>query len=60
VLRAEGVEPSRRALPVPLPGIGGRVGLLGRFGIGAPGSAEVTSGLIELCQAAMAALMDRG
>ena len=36
VLRTEGVEPSRRALPVPLPSTGGRVGLLGRFGIGAP------------------------
>ena len=36
VLRTEGVERSRRALPVALPSTGGRVGLLGRFGIGAP------------------------
>src|SRR4029077_3112558 len=36
VLRTEGVERPRRALPVALPSTGGRVGLLGRFGIGGP------------------------
>jgi hypothetical protein len=36
VLRAEGLAPSRRGLPVALPSTGGRVGLLGQFGIGAP------------------------
>ena len=37
VLRAEGLEPgARMGVPLPLPSTGGRVGLLGQFGIGAP------------------------
>ena len=36
VLRTEGVEPSRRGLPVALPSTGGRVGLLGRLASGRP------------------------
>ena len=37
-LRAEGITPPRSPLPLPvaLPSTGGRVGLLGQFGIGAP------------------------
>jgi uridine phosphorylase len=37
VLRAEGLEAgARMGVPLPLPSTGGRVGLLGQFGIGAP------------------------
>ncbi len=49
VLRAEGLESSRRRdLPVPLPSTGGQVGLLGRFGIGAPGATAVLEQLAAL------------
>jgi len=48
VLRTEGVERPRRALPVPLPSTGGRVGLLGRFGIGAPAAATAVEELAAL------------
>ena len=42
VLRAEGLEPPRRLdLPLPLPSTGGKVGLLGQFGIGAPAATAV-------------------
>jgi uridine phosphorylase len=49
VLRAEGLTPgSRRGLPVPLPSTGGRVGLLGQFGIGAPAATTVLEHLAAL------------
>ena len=57
VLRTEGVEPSRRALPVPLPSTGGRVGLLGRFGIGAPAA---TAALEELAALGTSAVVSVG
>jgi hypothetical protein len=42
VLRAEGLKPPRRLdLPLPLPSTGGKVGLLGQFGIGAPAATAV-------------------
>jgi uridine phosphorylase len=53
VLRAEGLAgKTPRGLPVALPSTGGRVGLLGKFGIGAPAAA------VELEQ--LAALAVRG
>ena len=57
VLRTEGVERSRRALPVALPSTGGRVGLLGRFGIGAPAA---TAALEELAALGTSAVVSVG
>ena len=57
VLRTEGVEPSRRGLPVALPSTGGRVGLLGRFGIGAPAA---TAALEELAALGTSAVISVG
>jgi len=57
VLRTEGVERPRRALPVPLPSTGGRVGLLGRFGIGAPAA---TAALEELAALGTSAVISVG
>jgi uridine phosphorylase len=57
VLRAEGIEPSRRGLPVALPSTGGRVGLLGQFGIGAPAA---TGALEELAALGTAAVVSVG
>ena len=57
VLRTEGVEPSRRGLPVSLPSTGGRVGLLGRFGIGAPAA---TAALEELAALGTSAVISVG
>ena len=49
VLRAEGLTPARRGgLPVALPSTGGRVGLLGQFGIGAPAASTVLEHLAAL------------
>ncbi len=42
VLRTEGLKPPRRRdLPLPLPSTGGKVGLVGQFGIGAPAATAV-------------------
>lgn len=57
VLRAEGIEPSRRGLPVALPSTGGRVGLLGQFGIGAPAA---TAALEELAALGTTAVVSVG
>lgn len=57
VLRAEGIGPSRRGLPVALPSTGGRVGLLGQFGIGAPAA---TGALEELAALGTAAVVSVG
>jgi uridine phosphorylase len=57
VLRAEGLEPSRRGLPVALPSTGGRVGLLGQFGIGAPAA---TGALEELAALGTTAVVSVG
>ena len=57
VLRAEGIEPSRRGLPVALPSSGGRVGLLGQFGIGAPAA---TGALEELAALGTTAVVSVG
>jgi len=46
-----GQAPRRRGLPLTLPGTGGRVGLIGQFGIGAPG-------LVQLYQAALTAMTE--
>jgi uridine phosphorylase len=57
VLRAEGTGPSRRGLPVALPSTGGRVGLLGQFGIGAPAA---TAALEELAALGTSAVVSVG
>jgi uridine phosphorylase len=57
VLRAEGLAPSRRGLPVALPSTGGRVGLLGQFGIGAPAA---TGALEELAALGTTAVVSVG
>jgi len=57
VLRAEGLTPSRRGLPVALPSTGGRVGLLGQFGIGAPAA---TGALEELAALGTTAVVSVG
>jgi uridine phosphorylase len=61
VLRAEGLKPSRRLdLPLPLPSTGGRVGLVGRFGTGAPGATSVLEELAALGTSAMMAIGTAG
>jgi uridine phosphorylase len=61
VLRAEGLEhPRHRDLPVPLPSTGGRVGLLGRFGIGAPGATAVLEQLAALGTSAVVSVGTAG
>jgi len=60
VLRTEGVERPRRALPVPLPSTGGRVGLLGRFGIGAPAATTTVEELAALGTSAMVSVGTAG
>jgi uridine phosphorylase len=54
VLRAERLTPPRRRdFPVALPSTGGRVGLIGRFGIGAPAATAVLEQLAALGTTAM-------
>ena len=60
ILRTEGVERSRRALPVPLPSTGGRVGLLGRFGIGAPAATAAVEELAALGTSAVVSVGTAG
>jgi hypothetical protein len=60
VLRAEGAGPSRRALPVALPSTGGRVGLLGRFGIGAPAATAAVEELAALGTSAVVSVGTAG
>lgn len=61
VLRAEGLKPPRRRdLPLPLPSTGGRVGLVGRFGIGAPGATSVLEELAALGTSAMVSIGTAG
>ena len=60
VLRTEGVEPSRRGLPVSLPSTGGRVGLLGRFGIGAPAASTTLEELAALGTSAVVSVGTAG
>jgi uridine phosphorylase len=57
VLRSEGLQSSRRGLPVALPSTGGRVGLLGQFGIGAPAA---TGALEELAALGTTAVVSVG
>jgi uridine phosphorylase len=60
VLRTEGVERPRRALPVPLPSTGGRVGMLGRFGIGAPAATTAVEELAALGTSAVVSVGTAG
>jgi uridine phosphorylase len=60
VLRTEGIEPPRRALPVALPSTGGRVGLLGRFGIGAPAASTTLEELAALGTSAVVSVGTAG
>ncbi len=63
VLRAEGLEPPRRRdlpLPLPLPSTGGKVGLLGQFGIGAPAAAAVLEQLAALGTSAVVSVGTAG
>jgi uridine phosphorylase len=60
VLRAEGLEPAQRALPVALPSTGGRVGLLGQFGIGAPAAAAAVEELAALGTSAVVSVGTAG
>jgi uridine phosphorylase len=60
VLRTEGVERPRRALPVALPSTGGRVGLLGRFGIGAPAATTAVEELAALGTSAVVSVGTAG
>jgi uridine phosphorylase len=61
VLRAEGLKlPRRRDLPLPLPSTGGRVGLVGRFGIGAPGATSVLEEVAALGTSAMVSIGTAG
>ncbi len=60
VLRTEGIERPRRALPVALPSTGGRVGLLGQFGIGAPAAAAALEELAALGSSAVVSVGTAG
>jgi uridine phosphorylase len=60
VLRTEGIERSRRGLPVALPSTGGRVGLLGGFGIGAPAAATTLEELAALGTSAVVSVGTAG
>src|SRR5207245_3927791 len=60
VLRTEGIESPRRALPVALPSTGGRVGLLGRFGIGAPAASTTLEELAALGTSAVVSVGTAG
>jgi hypothetical protein len=60
VLRTEGIERSGRGLPVALPSTGGRVGLLGGFGIGAPAAAAALEELAALGTSAVVSVGTAG
>ncbi len=63
VLRAEGLQvkaPRPGRLPVALPSTGGRVGLLGQFGIGAPAATEVLEELAALGTSAVVSVGTAG
>ncbi len=63
VLRADGLPPPRRRdlpLPLPLPSTGGKVGLLGQFGIGAPAAAAVLEQLAALGTSAVVSVGTAG
>jgi uridine phosphorylase len=61
VLRAEGLKPGRpRGLPVALPSTGGRVGLLGQFGIGAPAATAAVEELAALGTSAVVSVGTAG
>ena len=61
VLRAEGLDgKTPRGLPVALPSTGGRVGLLGQFGIGAPASAVELEQLAALGTSAVVSVGTAG
>jgi uridine phosphorylase len=61
VLRAEGLRPPRRGdLPVALPSTGGKVGLLGQFGIGAPAATAVLEQLAALGTSAVVSVGTAG
>ncbi len=61
VLRAEGLKPPRRRdLPLPLPSTGGKVGLLGQFGIGAPAATAVVEQLAALGTTAVVSIGTAG
>ena len=63
VLRTEGLTgraARRRGLPLALPGTGGRVGLLGQFGIGAPAATAVLEELAALGTSAVVSVGTAG
>ena len=61
VLRAEGLDgKTARGLPVALPSTGGRVGLLGKFGIGAPAAAVELEQLAALGTSAVVSVGTAG
>jgi len=61
VLRAEGLQaPRRPEFPVALPSTGGQVGLIGRFGIGAPAATAVLEQLAALGTTAMVSIGTAG
>jgi phosphorylase superfamily protein len=61
VLRAEGLQPPKRQdFPVALPSTGGQVGLIGRFGIGAPAATAVLEQLAALGTTAMVSVGTAG
>ena len=61
VLRAEGLKPPRRRdLPLALPSTGGKVGLLGQFGIGAPAATAVVEQLAALGTTAVVSIGTAG
>lgn len=63
VVRTEGLQvkaPRRRGLPLALPSTGGRVGLLGQFGIGAPAATAVLEQLAALGTSAVVSVGTAG
>jgi len=61
VLRAEGLKPPRRGdFPLALPSTGGRVGLLGQFGIGAPAATAILEQLAALGTSAVVSVGTAG
>jgi uridine phosphorylase len=61
VLRAEGLKPPRRGdFPLALPSTGGKVGLLGQFGIGAPAATAILEQLAALGTSAVVSVGTAG
>jgi uridine phosphorylase len=61
VLRAEGLKPPRRGdFPLALPSTGGKVGLIGQFGIGAPAATAILEQLAALGTSAVVSVGTAG